>query len=148
MNILINMYKTELLAHRWCIFLILPKCFTGWLFQITLSSAERTCFRSPLLWLILSNFEIFAKMICEKHDLICISIHVTGVGHHFIYLLIRFGLNQACSKGQVCSCESFSGWVRSANPPSGHLLTAMLCFLLILRATGILDSPGCISTSR
>lgn len=141
MNILINMYKTELLAHRWCIFLLLPKCFTGWLFQFTLSSAERTCFCSPLLWLILSNFKIFAKMICEKYNLICISIHITGVGHLFTYLLIRFGLIQACCKEQVYSCESFSRWVRPANLPSGHLLMAMLCFILIFRATGILDSP-------
>lgn len=141
MNILINMYKTELLAHRWCTFLILPKCFTGWLFQFTLSSAEQTCFRSPLLWLILSNLEIFAKMICEKYNLIYISIYIAGAGYLFIYLLIRFGLIQAWCKEQVYSCESFSGWLRPANLLSRHLLLAMLCFILIFKATGVLDSP-------
>lgn len=79
--------------------------------------------------------------MCEKYNLIYISIHIAGVGHLFIYLLIRFGLIQAWCKEQVYSCESFSGWVRPASLPSQHLLLAMLCFILIFRATGILNSP-------
>lgn len=113
-----------------CAFFILPK----WLFQFILSSAKSTYLLLLLLiWLILSKLETVTKLY-EKCHLICISIHITRVGHFFRYLLIRFGFDSTLGLIQPCcteygySCKSFSEWVRPAKPSSKCLLAAMLFF--------------------
>lgn len=91
-----------------------------------ISTVENTCFPSSWLWLLLA-LECFAKITSEKCHLICISIHVTGIGHlfmYFMYLLIRFGFKpSARSKWVNCSV---SGW-GLLNPYSHIIFNAGPC---------------------
>lgn len=76
-----------------------------------------------------------------KSHLICIPSILLEWGVFSPIRWLGLGLVQACCKEHMCSCKSFSGWVRPAETLSGHLLNAMLFFILIFKAVGILDSP-------